>query len=98
MKVTNKCKYCFREFFGLYAVREHKTSEQVIQIKSAEFDVNNLLDGDDADIKEELLSFQIFLVDCELEEGKHRVSNFAMSTFDNSLINKKLDLVFNGLK
>ena len=33
-----------------------------------------------------------------LEKGRHRVFNFAMSTFDNSLINKKLDLVFNGLK
>ena len=27
-----------------------------------------------------------------------RVFNFAMSAFDNSLINKKLDLLFNGLK
>ena len=34
----------------------------------------------------------------ELEKGRHRVFNFAISTFDNSLINEKLDLVFNGLK
>ena len=39
-----------------------------------------------------------FLVDSELEKGRHRVFNFAMSTFDNSLINQKLDLVFKGLK
>ena len=31
------------------------------------------------------------------EKGRYRVFNFAMSTFDNSLINKKLDLVFKGL-
>ena len=67
-------------------------------MKSAEFDVNNLLEDDDADLTEELQACQHFLVDSELEKGRHRVFNFAMSTFDNSLINKKLDLVFNGLK
>ena len=62
---------------------------------SAEFDVNNRLD---TDLKEELRACQHFLVDSELEKGRHRVFNFAMSFFDNSLINNKLDLVFNGLK
>ena len=32
------------------------------------------------------------------EKGRQRVFNFPMSTFDNSLINKKLDLVFKGRK
>ena len=67
-------------------------------MKSAEFDVNNFLEDDDADLKEELQACQHFLVDSELEKGRHRVFNFAMSTFDNSLIKKKLDFVFNGLK
>ena len=67
-------------------------------MKSAEFDVNNLLEDDDADLKEELQACQHFFVDSELEKGRHRVFNFAMSTFDNSLFNKKLDLVCNGLK
>ena len=67
-------------------------------MKSPEFDVNNLVEEDDADLKEELQACQHFLVHSELEKGRHRVFNFAMSTFDNSLINKKLDLVFNGLK
>ena len=68
-------------------------------MKSGDFDVNNLLEDDDVDLKEELWACQLFLVvDCELEEGKHRVFNFAVSTCDNSLINKKLDLVIKGLK
>ena len=67
-------------------------------MKLAEFDVSNLLEDDDADLKEELQACQHFLVDSELEKGRHRVFNFAMSTFDNSLINKKLDLVFKGLE
>ena len=67
-------------------------------MKSADFDVNNLLEDDHANLKEELQACQHFLVDSEPEKARHRVSNFAMSTFDNSLNNKKLDLVFKGLK
>ena len=98
VKTTHKCNICFKEFSGFYALRQHKTSEHGIQMKSPEFDVNNLVEDDDADLKEELQACQHFLVDSELEKGRHRVFNFAMSTFDNSLIKKKLDLVFNGLK
>ena len=97
VKTTQKCKICFKEFSGFYALRQHKTREHGIQMKSAELDVNNLED-DVADLKEELQACQHFFVDSELEKGRHRVFNFAMSTFDISLINKKLDLVFNGLK
>ena len=97
-KNTHKCKICFKEFSGFYALRQHKTSEHGIQIKSAEFDVNNFLEDNNADLKEELQACQHFLVDSELEKGRHRVFNFAMSNFDNSLINEKLDLVFNGLR
>ena len=67
-------------------------------MESAEFDVSNLPEDDDADIKEDLHACQHFLVDSELEKGRHRVFNFAMSTFDNSLINQKLVLVFKGLQ
>ena len=66
--------------------------------KSAEFDVNNLLEDNDAELKEELQACQHFLVDSALEKGRHRVFNFAMSNFDNSLINQNLDVIFKGLK
>ena len=98
LKKTHKCKICFEEFSGFYALRQHKRSERALQMKSAELDVTNLLEDDDADLKEELQACQYFLVDSELERGRHRVFNFAMSTCDNSLTIKKLDLVFNGLK
>ena len=90
VKNTHKCKICFKEFSGFYALRQPKTNEHGIQMKSADFDVNNLLE-DDADLMEELQACQLFLADSELEKGRHRVFNFAMSTFHNSLINKKLD-------
>ena len=98
MKNTHKCKVCFKEFSGFYALRQNKASEHGLQMKSAEFDMSNLLEGDDADLKEELQACQHFLVDPELEKGRHRVFNCAMSIFENSLNIKKLDLVFNGLK
>ena len=43
-------------------------------MKSAELDVSNFLEDDDADLKEELQACQDFLVDSELEKGRHRVS------------------------
>ena len=98
VKNTHKFKICFKEFSGFYALRQHKTSEYGLQMKSAELDVSNVLEDDDADLKEELQACQHFLVDSELEKGRHRVFSFVMSTLENSLINKKLDLVFNGLK
>ena len=60
--------------------------------------MNNFVEDDDADLKEELQACEHFLVDPELGKGRHRVFNFAMSTFDNSLNNQKLDLVFKGLE
>ena len=96
-KVTHKCKVFSKEFSGSYASRKHKTSEHGNLSKLAEFDLNNLVDDNQADLKEELQACQLFLVDSELEKGRHRVFIFAISTFDNSLITKKLDLVFKGL-
>ena len=91
VKITHNCRICFKEFAGFYALRQHKTSEHGLQMKSAEFDVSNLLEDDDAELKEELQACQHFLVDSELETGRHHVFNFTMSTSDNSVINKKLD-------
>ena len=98
LKNTHKYKICFKEFSGFYALRQHKRSKHGLQMKSAELDVSNVFEDEDADLKEELQACQHFLVDSELEKGRNRVFKFAMSTFDNSLITKKLDLVFKGLK
>ena len=51
VKTTHKRKFRFKEFSGVYAMRQHKTSEHGIQMKSTEFDVINLLEDDDADLK-----------------------------------------------
>ena len=65
---TDKCKNCFKEFSGFSALRQHKRSEHGLHMKLAELDVSNLLEDDDADMKEELQTCQHFLVDSELEK------------------------------
>ena len=55
-------------------------------------------DVDDQNLREELESCKHFLSDTEMEYGTHRVFNFAMSSFDISLFNDKLDYVFKELK
>ena len=98
MKIKHKSKICFKELSDFYVLRQHKTSELGNHMKSPGLDVNNRLEDDDADLREEIQASQHFLVDSELEKGRHRAFSFAMSTIDISLINSRLDLVFIGLK
>ena len=98
VKLTHMCKKCFIDFSGLFSSRQHKTSELGIRKKSTEFDVNNFLEDNDAELREKLQACQHFLVESELEKERHRVFNFVTSAFDNTLINKKLDLLIKGLK
>ena len=53
---------------------------------------------DDESLREDLESCKHFLTDTEMENGRHRVFNFAMSSFNVSLLNDKLDYVFKELK
>ena len=53
---------------------------------------------DDQSLRQELESCKHFLSDTEMENGRHRVFNFAMSSFDVSLLNDRLDYVFKKLK
>ena len=43
VKHTHKCKNCLKEFSCFYALRQHKTSEHGLQMKSAEFEVSKSL-------------------------------------------------------
>ena len=62
-------------------------------------DVEDIVgDVDDQSLREELESCKHFLTDTEMENGRHRVFNFAMSSFNMSLLNDKLDYVFKELK
>ena len=51
-------------------------------------------DVDYQSLREELESCKHFLTDTEMENGTHRVFNFAISAFDIIFLNDKLDYVF----
>ena len=98
---TYKCKFCHAEFTGFYAQRQHKNTQHGTQIGfgANNIDVEDIVGAvDDEGLREELESCKHFLPDTEMENGRHRVFNFAMSSFDVSLLNDKLDYVFKELK
>ena len=62
------------------------------------FDVEDKVgDVDVQNLREELESCKHFLTETEMENGKHRVFNFAMLSFEIPLLNDKLDYVFKQL-
>ena len=98
---TYKCKLCHAEFPGIYALRQHKNTQHGTQIGfgANNFDVKDIVgDVENQSLREELESCKHFLTDTEMEKGRHRVFNFAMSSFDMSLPNDKLDYVIKELK
>ena len=98
--ITYKCKLCHAEFPGFYVLRQHKSTQHGTQIGfgASNFDVEDIVgDVDDHSLREELESCKHFLTDTEMEKGRHRVCSFAMSSFDMSSLNDKLDYVFKEL-
>ena len=99
--INYKCKLCYAEFPGFYALRQHKNTQHGTQVGfgASNIDVEDIVgDVDDQSLREELESCKHFLTDTEMENGTHRVFNFAMSSFDIYLLNDKLDYVFKELK
>ena len=63
-------------------------------------DLNKIVEEEAEDgekLKEEFSACQYFLVDTEMENGKHKVFNFQMSKLDTKVMNEKLEEVFNKL-
>ena len=101
LDITFKCTLCYAEFPSFYALRQHRNSQHEPQMGfgTSNIDVEDTVgDVDDHSLREELESCKHFMTDTEKEKGKHRVFNLAMSSFDMSLLNDKLDYVFKELK
>ena len=99
--ITHECKLCYAEFPGFYALRQHKNTKHGTQIGfgTSNFDVEDIVeDVDDQSLREGLESCKHFLADTQMGNGRHRVFNFAVSSFDISLLNDKLDYIFKELK
>ena len=99
--ITYKCNLCHAEFTGIYALRQQKNTQHGAQtgFGANKIDVEDIVgDVEDKSLREELESCKHFLMDTEMENGRHRVFKFAKSSFDMSLLNDKLDYVFKELK
>ena len=99
--IKYKCKLCHAEFPGFYALHQHKNTQHATQtgFGASNIDVDDIvIDVDDQSLREDLKSCKHFLIDTETENGRHRVFNFGMSSFDMSLLNDKLDFVYKELK
>ena len=97
------CSSCEKEFPTYYSLQQHRRKEHgAKQRKPSDtvVDFNKIVEkeGDDGEkLKEELSACQHFLVDTEMENGRHKVFNFQMSKLDTKIINEKLEEVFNKL-
>ena len=99
--VTFKCKLCFQEFPGFYALRQHRNTQHGMKIgsRTRDMDVEHILgDVRDQRLREELRSCQHFLVDSEIERARHKVFNCAVETLNETIVNRKLDDFFNNSK
>ena len=99
--ITFKCKLCFQEFPGFYALRQHRNTQHTMQIGSEtrNVDVEHIAgDVENHSFREELRSCQHFLVDSELERARHKVFNYVVETLNDTIVNEKLDHFFNNLK
>ena len=98
---TCKCKLCYAEFPGFYALRQHKSTQYGTQFGfgAGNIDVEDIVgDVDDQRLTEELQSCEHFLIDSEIQKGRHSVFNFAVNNLTAQVIEKKVDRVLDKLK
>ena len=98
---TYKCNLCYAEFPGFCALRQHKNTQHGKQIGfgASNIDVEDIVgDVDDQSLREELQSCRRFLVDSEIQKGRHSVFNFAVNNLTAQVIEEKLDRVLDKLK
>ena len=99
--ITFRCKLCFQEFPGFYALRQHRKTQHGMQIgsRTRDVDVEHIVgDVEDHSLREELCPYQHFLVDLERERARHKVFNYAVETLNETIVNEKLEHFFSNLK
>ena len=83
--ISFKCKPYYAEFPGFYALRQLRNNQQGTLIGFRAISINvEEIEGevDDQSLREELESCKHFLTDTKLGNGRHRVFNFGMPSFD----------------
>ena len=91
-------KHAQPEFPSYYSLQQHRRKEHGRKQRKPSDTVANLNkiveeEGENGEkLKEELSARQHFLVDTEMENGRHKVFNFQMSKLDAEIINEILPL------
>ena len=102
-KKSTVCSSCEQEFSSYYSLQQHRRKEHgAKQRKPSDTvaDLNKIVEeeGEDGEkLKEELSACQHFLVNTEMENGRHKVFNFQMSKLYTKKINEKFEEVFSKL-
>ena len=99
--ITYKCKLCHAEFPGFYALRQHKNIQHGTKIgfRASNIDVKDIVeDVDDQSLRGELQSCRHFLVDSEIQKGRHSEFKFVGNNLTAQVIEAKLDRVLDKLK
>ena len=74
--VTFKCKVCYQEFPGYYALRQHRNTQNGMQIRSGtrDVDVEHIVgEVEDHSLRAELHCCEYFLVDSERQRARHKI-------------------------
>ena len=93
---TYKCKLCYAEFPGFYALRQHKNTQHGTQIGfgASNIDVEDIVgDVDDQSLREGLQSCRHFLVDSEIQK-EDIVCSILLSTTLQLRLSKKIWIAF----
>ena len=100
-KKSTVCSSCEQEFPSYYSLQQHRRKEHGTKQRKPSDTVADKIaeeEGEDGEKqKEELTACQHFLVDTEMENGRHKVINFQMTKLDTRINNEKLEEVFNKL-
>ena len=100
-KNNHTCKECNIAFPSFYSLRHHKQRYHTAEATSSgeKADMQSLADaGDDKNLEEELQSCRYFLVDSEIQKGRHSAFNFVVNNLTAQVIEEKLDRVLDNLK
>ena len=100
-KNNHTCKKCSIEFPSFFSLRHHKQRYHTAKTTTSgeKADMQSLADaGDDKSLEEKLQSCRHFLVDSEIQKGRHSVFNFVVNNLTAQVIEEKLDRVLDKLK
>ena len=102
-KQSTVCASYEKEFPSFYSLEQHRRKKHGAKPRKPSDtmpDLNKIVEeGREAGEKfeEEFSACQYFLVDTDMENGRHKVFNFQMSKLDTKVSNEKLEEVFNKL-